>query len=114
MIDILPEQKAIEGLGGNMRLGGQPVRVKPNTLAAFLYRVREHDEGGVKGGGPHEPFTVRERFRHRYEVDPRYIEQLEAAGLVFSGATLSSRSCSCWSCRSRFTPSSSPASSTRN
>ena len=85
VIDILPEQKAIEGLGGNMRLGGQPVLVKPDTLAAFLYRVREPDAGGVKAGGPHEPFTVRERFRHRYEVDPKYIEQLEAAGLVFSG-----------------------------
>ncbi|MBB6442535.1 CTP synthase [Phycisphaera mikurensis] len=85
VVDILPEQKAIEGLGGNMRLGGQSVLVQPDTLAAFLYRVREQDGGGVKGGGPHEPFTVRERFRHRYEVDPAYIQRLEAAGLVFSG-----------------------------
>ncbi len=37
VIDILPEQKKIEGLGGNMRLGGKDVLVSPNTLAAFLF-----------------------------------------------------------------------------
>ncbi len=70
VIDILPEQKQIEGLGGNMRLGGRDVLVKPGTLASRLFN-----------GSP----EVRLRFRHRYEVDPRYIERLEAAGLVFSG-----------------------------
>ncbi len=74
VIDILPEQKKIEGLGGNMRLGGKDVLVKPHTLASFLY-----------GPKADKPFTIRERFRHRYEVDPRYIDQLEKAGLVFSG-----------------------------
>ena len=74
VIDILPEQKKIEGLGGNMRLGGKDVLIQPNTLASFLYKP-EADK----------PFTVRERFRHRFEVDPNYIEQLEKAGLVFSG-----------------------------
>ena len=85
VIDILPEQKKIEGLGGNMRLGGQSVLIEPRTLAAFLYRVREPSEGGAKGGDPERPFTVRERFRHRYEVDPSYVERLTAAGMVFSG-----------------------------
>ncbi|MCC7203815.1 MAG: CTP synthase [Phycisphaeraceae bacterium] len=82
VIDILPEQKKIEGLGGNMRLGGKDVLVSPRTLAAFIY-----DQVGTEGshvtrarGG-----TIRERFRHRYEVDPRYIETLEQHGLVFSG-----------------------------
>ncbi|MFP4144625.1 MAG: CTP synthase [Phycisphaeraceae bacterium] len=79
VISILPEQKKIEGLGGNMRLGGQDVLIKPDTLAAFLYRQQATK---TQPGGE---FTVRERFRHRYEVDPSYIEQLEAAGLVFSG-----------------------------
>ena len=37
VIDILPEQKKIEGLGGNMRLGGQDVRIVPGTLAARLF-----------------------------------------------------------------------------
>jgi len=70
VIDILPEQKQIEGLGGNMRLGGRDVQIKPGTLAARLFR-----------GAP----EVRMRFRHRYEVDPQYIELLEKHGLVFSG-----------------------------
>ncbi len=70
VIDILPEQKKIEGLGGNMRLGAQDVAIKADTLAAFLF-----------DGKP----LVHERFRHRFEVDPKYIQQLEAAGLIFSG-----------------------------
>ncbi|HUT62291.1 MAG TPA: CTP synthase [Phycisphaerae bacterium] len=70
VIDILPEQKKIEGLGGNMRLGGQDVQIIPGTLAAGLFSGAER---------------VRMRFRHRYEVDPRYVERLEAGGLVFSG-----------------------------
>ena len=70
VIDILPEQKKIEGLGGNMRLGGRDVELKEQTQAWQLF-------GGVN--------SVRMRFRHRYEVDPRYIERLEKAGLVFSG-----------------------------
>ena len=70
VIDILPEQKKIEGLGGNMRLGGQDVAIKPDTMAWRLF-------GKVE--------SVRLRFRHRYEVDPRYISALEDHGLIFSG-----------------------------
>lgn len=70
VIDILPEQKKIEGLGGNMRLGGRDVEIKPGTLAWRLFG---------------KATTVRLRFRHRYEVDPRYISRLEEAGMVFSG-----------------------------
>jgi CTP synthase len=70
VIDILPEQKKIEGFGGNMRLGGRDIELKPDTIASKLFG---------------EDASVRMRFRHRYEVDPRYVEQLEKAGLVFSG-----------------------------
>ncbi len=70
VIDILPEQKKIEGLGGNMRLGGRDIELKRGSLAWELF-------GKVD--------SVKMRFRHRYEVDPRYIEQLEAGSLVFSG-----------------------------
>ncbi|MCC6580190.1 MAG: CTP synthase [Phycisphaeraceae bacterium] len=70
VIDILPEQKKIEGLGGNMRLGGKDVLLTPGTLASFLFDSAR---------------TVRGRFRHRYEVDPRFIETLEQHGMVFSG-----------------------------
>jgi CTP synthase len=70
VIDILPEQKKIEGLGGNMRLGGKDVDVKPDTLAFRLFDNQTR---------------IRLRFRHRYEVDPKYIPTLEDHGLVFSG-----------------------------
>jgi CTP synthase len=70
VIDILPDQKMIEGLGGNMRLGGKEVVLKAGTVAAKLF-------GNAA--------TVRLRFRHRYEVDPKYIEILEQHGMVFSG-----------------------------
>ncbi|MFQ5591746.1 MAG: CTP synthase [Phycisphaerae bacterium] len=70
VIGILPEQKKIEGLGGNMRLGGFDVLLTPNSLAATLFGSAER---------------VRLRFRHRYEVDPHYLQLLEGQGLVFSG-----------------------------
>jgi CTP synthase len=68
VINLLPEQKEIEGLGGTMRLGGHDIVVKPGTCAARMFGAR-----------------TRLRFRHRYEVDPRYIPQLEAGGMIFSG-----------------------------
>lgn len=68
VINLLPEQKKIEGLGGSMRLGGHDVLITPGTLAARMF-------------GP----GCRLRFRHRYEVEPQYIPQLTAGGLVFSG-----------------------------
>ncbi|RME37101.1 MAG: CTP synthase (glutamine hydrolyzing), partial [Planctomycetota bacterium] len=70
VVDVLPEQKALEGLGGNMRLGGFDVVLAPETLAWRLFDRAER---------------IRLRFRHRFEVNPDYIERLEAAGLVFSG-----------------------------
>jgi len=70
VIDVLPEQLKIESLGGNMRLGGHDIELKPDTLAWRIFAKSR---------------TVRMRFRHRYEVAPRYIDVLEKGGLVFSG-----------------------------
>ena len=70
LISVLPEQKKIEGLGGTMRLGGHDIMVKEGTLAERMFGPRS-----------------RMRFRHRYEVDPRYVAQLEAEGMIFSGKT---------------------------
>lgn len=69
VIDILPEQRTVYSKGGTMRLGGHDVEVKKGTRAFQLF---------------HGPKT-RQRFRHRYEVNPVYIPRLEAKGLVFSG-----------------------------
>ncbi|MBR9690647.1 CTP synthase [Candidatus Woesearchaeota archaeon] len=73
VIDILPEQ--IEKLkqkkyGATMRLGTYPAKLKRGTKVRKLYKN--------KG-------KVDERHRHRYEVNPEYIERLEKKGLVFSG-----------------------------
>jgi CTP synthase len=71
IIAELPEQKELEGiLGGTMRLGAQDVQLDQGSLAAHLY-------GDVA--------SVRERFRHRYEVEPGYIDRLNESGLRFSG-----------------------------
>jgi CTP synthase len=69
VIDLLPEQKGIEDLGGTMRLGAQAVEVGADTGARELY-------GDA---------VIFERHRHRYEVNNLYREQLTAAGLVVSG-----------------------------
>jgi len=70
VICYLPGQKLIERKGGTMRLGGQDVELKKGSQASKLYG---------------EKTLVRERFRHRYEVNPAYVAKLEAAGLAFSG-----------------------------
>jgi CTP synthase len=70
VIDLLPEQRGVKDLGGSMRLGGRDVELIPGTLASRMF------EGAA---------SVRLRFRHRYEVNPDYIERLRAGGLVFSG-----------------------------
>jgi CTP synthase len=70
VIDLLPDQKDIEDLGGSMRLGAQAVELLEGT------RTRE-----VYGGKP----VVSERHRHRYEVNNAYRQQLVDAGLVVSG-----------------------------
>ncbi len=69
VIDILPEQKEISTMGGNMRLGGHDVEVKKGTKAYHLYGKA----------------LVRERFRHRWECNPDYISAFEQKGIVFSG-----------------------------
>ena len=71
VIDLLPEQKDIEDLGGTMRLGLYPCKVVPGSLAARAYG----DE------------LVYERHRHRYEVNNEYRERIERAGLRVSGTS---------------------------
>jgi CTP synthase len=64
------ERRAAGGdLGGTMRLGAYPAELAPGSLASEIY------------GATH----IRERHRHRFEVNERYREALEAAGLRFSG-----------------------------
>ncbi|MGB9681883.1 MAG: glutamine hydrolyzing CTP synthase [bacterium] len=69
VIDILPEQREIENMGGTMRLGGYPCRIKEGSLAFALYN---------------KPYAI-ERHRHRYEVNNEYRGLLEENGLIVSG-----------------------------
>jgi CTP synthase len=69
VIDLLPEQKGVEDLGGTMRLGAQAIEVVDGTRARAAY-----DEA-----------VIFERHRHRWEVNNLYREQLVSGGLVVSG-----------------------------
>jgi CTP synthase len=71
VIDLLPEQKDVEDMGGTMRLGASPVKIILDTKAYAAYG----DE------------VVYERHRHRYEVNNSLRAGLEDAGLVVSGVT---------------------------
>ncbi len=75
VIDLLPEQKEIEDLGGTMRLGAQAVELLEGSSVREAY------------GTP----TVHERHRHRYEVNNAYRDRLAAGGLVVSGTFQSGR-----------------------
>ncbi|MFY9799614.1 MAG: CTP synthase [Methanoregula sp.] len=68
VIALLPEQEGLEELGGTMRLGDYTADLQEGTRAIDLYRQK----------------VIVERHRHRYEVNPRYIQDLEKAGLIFS------------------------------
>ena len=69
VIDLLPEQKEIEDLGGTMRLGAQAVEVSDGTRTIDAYGES----------------VVHERHRHRYEVNNHYRPALVEGGLVVSG-----------------------------
>jgi CTP synthase len=69
VIDLLPEQKGVEDLGGTMRLGAQAVEVADGTRARDVY-------GDA---------VIHERHRHRYEVNNAYRQQLVEAGLIVCG-----------------------------
>ncbi len=72
VIDIMESQKEHVGtgkLGGTMRLGAYPTHIKDGTLAHAAYGASD----------------ISERHRHRYEVNPASVADIEKAGLVFSG-----------------------------
>jgi CTP synthase len=69
VIDLLPEQKEVEDLGGTMRLGAQAVELLEGTRAHATYA---------------EP-VIHERHRHRYEVNNHFRQAIAEAGLVVSG-----------------------------
>ena len=69
VISLLKEQKDIEGLGGTMRLGAYPCKIRKNSLTYRAY-----------GKG-----LIYERHRHRYEFNNKYKKLFERKGMVLSG-----------------------------
>ena len=69
VIDIMNGQIGVTDLGGTMRLGQYPCV----------------PQGGTRAGGAYAAPQVMERHRHRYEVNNRYREKLEASGMMMSG-----------------------------
>lgn len=68
VVSLMEDQQGVR-LGGSMRLGDYPTAIKEGSLGYELY-----------GKG-----LIHERHRHRYEVNNRYRDRLEAVGMVFSG-----------------------------
>lgn len=71
IIDLLPEQKDVEDLGGTLRLGVYPCKLNEGTKAFAAY----NDE------------VIYERHRHRYEFNNHYRQEMESAGFIFSGTS---------------------------
>ena len=69
VINMMEEQKKISDKGATMRLGSYECALTPGTHAARAYGAT----------------SVRERHRHRYEVNNAYVDQLQKAGMVISG-----------------------------
>jgi CTP synthase len=71
IIDLLPEQKDIEDLGGTLRLGLQPCKIEEGTKVYAAY----------------EDEVIYERHRHRYEFNNEYRQAMEDKGFIFSGTS---------------------------
>ncbi len=81
VIDIMPEQKKLmaeSNYGGTMRLGAYPAKLKKGTIAREAYKTE----------------FIEERHRHRYEVNPLFVEEFQkeklpkgAARALFSGTS---------------------------
>ena len=74
IVDVMESQKDViaqGNFGGTMRLGTYPAALKDGTIAREAYGMAQVDE----------------RHRHRYEINPEYVKQIEEGGLVFSGTS---------------------------
>jgi len=69
VIHLMEKQKSVDNLGGTMRLGSYPCKLKSGTKAHQAYGQNE----------------IVERHRHRYELNNEYRDELEKAGMIISG-----------------------------
>jgi CTP synthase len=71
VIDLMPDQQGNIPMGGTMRLGAYPCKIKKGTILEYAYKVDE----------------IKERHRHRYEFNNRFREEFEKNGMIFSGTS---------------------------
>lgn len=71
VIDLMPDQKDIEDMGGTMRLGLYPCKMTPDTVSKNAY----------------EEEIIYERHRHRYEFNNEYRNELKELGMVMAGVS---------------------------
>lgn len=76
IIDLMADQEGVENIGGTLRLGAYPCKLKPGSVAAAAY-----DNQSV----------IQERHRHRYEFNNKYRDEMAAKGFVFSGVSPDNR-----------------------
>lgn len=76
IIDLMADQENVENLGGTLRLGLYPCKLKKGSVTAAAYEGQE---------------VVQERHRHRYEFNNKYRQLFEEKGLVFSGVSPDNR-----------------------
>ncbi len=69
VIDLLPEQKNVSDKGATMRLGVKKTLLKKGTTAHKIYDIE----------------AIYKRFRHRWEMNPTYVKDMQDTGVVFSG-----------------------------
>ena len=69
VIDLMEEQKKIKGMGGTMRLGKYPCKLKKSTKVYNIYQT----------------LNVSERHRHRYEFNNKYLDEYEKSGMIAAG-----------------------------
>lgn len=95
VVDLMPEQlKNLqkENFGGSMRLGSYACYLKQNTIASSAYAKQSEKNNGrwqyaTKKINNKRVEIIKERHRHRYEVNPAYVAELEKGGVVFSGTS---------------------------
>ena len=68
VIDLLPEQREVTDLGGTMRLGGHDVHIKRPSRAYDIYQTNK----------------IRERHRHRFELNQTYLKRFEEKGMRYT------------------------------
>ena len=69
IVDLMEDQKHLKQMGGTMRLGSYPCKIRKNSLASKLYGK----------------LNIAERHRHRYEFNNKYLEDFQKAGMIPSG-----------------------------